>query len=98
MIERRPILDLISHLVLIIGVAIVAFPVYVAFVASTQTPEQAAMAPISLIPGDQFVKNYTAAIVSGASGNVSVPPVVIARPPSTSVCASTWAFSTTVLV
>jgi len=75
MIERRPILDLISHLVLIIGVAIVAFPVYVAFVASTQTPEQAAMAPISLIPGDQFVKNYTAAIVSGASGNVSVPPV-----------------------
>ena len=75
MIERRPILDMISHLVLIIGVAIVAFPVYVAFVASTQTPEQAAMAPISLIPGDQFLQNYAAVIVSGASGNVSVPPV-----------------------
>ncbi|MFC7517780.1 sn-glycerol-3-phosphate ABC transporter permease UgpE [Herbaspirillum sp. GCM10030257] len=75
MIERRPILDLISHLVLIIGVAIVAFPVYVAFVASTQTPEQAAMAPISLVPGDQFFQNYAAVIVSGASGNVSVPPV-----------------------
>lgn len=75
MIERRPILDLISHLVLIIGVVIVAFPMYVAFVASTQTAEQAAAAPLSLIPGDQFIANYAAVIVKGASGNVSVPPV-----------------------
>ncbi|WP_151636755.1 sn-glycerol-3-phosphate ABC transporter permease UgpE [Noviherbaspirillum aerium] len=75
MIERRPILDFISHLVLILGVAIVAFPVYVAFVASTQTPEQAAMAPISLIPGDQFFHNYASVIISGASGNAAVPPV-----------------------
>jgi len=75
MIERRPILDFISHLVLILGVAIVAFPVYVAFVASTQTPEQAAMAPISLVPGDQFFRNYAAVIISGASGNAAVPPV-----------------------
>jgi sn-glycerol 3-phosphate transport system permease protein len=75
MIERRPILDLIGHLVLILGVAIVAFPVYVAFVASTQTAEQAALAPISLIPGDQFFANYSAAFLSGASGNVAAPPV-----------------------
>ncbi|WP_334190782.1 sn-glycerol-3-phosphate ABC transporter permease UgpE [Noviherbaspirillum sp.] len=75
MIERRPILDLISHLVLIIGVVIVAFPMYVAFVASTQTAEQAAAAPLSLIPGDQFIANYSAVIIKGASGNVSVPPV-----------------------
>lgn len=75
MIERRPILDLISHLVLIIGAVIVAFPMYVAFVASTQTAEQAAAAPLSLIPGDQFIANYSAVIIKGASGNVSVPPV-----------------------
>ena len=75
MIERRPVLDFISHLVLIIGVAIVAFPVYVAFVASTQTAEQAAMAPLSLVPGDQFFANYSAVIVEGASGYVTAPPV-----------------------
>ncbi|NEX61433.1 sn-glycerol-3-phosphate ABC transporter permease UgpE [Noviherbaspirillum galbum] len=75
MIERRPILDLISHLVLILGVAIVAFPIYVAFVASTQTPEQANAAPLSLIPGTQFIENYSAVIVQGASGNAAVPPV-----------------------
>jgi sn-glycerol 3-phosphate transport system permease protein len=75
MIERRPILDFISHLVLILGVLIVAFPIYVALVASTQTPDQASAAPLSLIPGDQFIANYAAVIAKGASGNVSVPPV-----------------------
>ncbi len=75
MIERRAVLDFISHIVLILGVAIVAFPVYVAFVASTQTAEQAAMAPISLVPGTQFFNNYAAVFTQGASGYVTVPPV-----------------------
>src|SRR3954454_7523059 len=74
MIERRPILDLLSHLVLILGVAIVAFPVYVAFVASTQTAEQATLAPISLVPGNEFLKNYASVISQGASGNIAAPP------------------------
>ncbi|MEN3297398.1 MAG: sn-glycerol 3-phosphate transport system permease protein [Burkholderiales bacterium] len=75
MIERRPLLDFISHLVLIIGVAIVAFPIYVAFVASTQTAEQAAMAPLSLVPGTEFFANYSAVLSQGASGYISAPPV-----------------------
>jgi sn-glycerol 3-phosphate transport system permease protein len=75
MIERRPILDFFSHLVLILGVIIVAFPVYVAFVASTQTAEQANAAPLSLVPGTQFIENYAKIIVEGASGNAAVPPV-----------------------
>lgn len=75
MIERRPILDFISHLVLILGVLIVAFPIYVALVASTQTADQASAAPLSLIPGNQFIANYAAVLAKGASGNVSVPPV-----------------------
>ncbi|MDB5841895.1 MAG: glycerol-3-phosphate transporter [Herminiimonas sp.] len=75
MIERRPILDLISHLVLILGVLIVAFPIYVAFVASTQTATESALAPISLVPGSQFIANYSEVISKGASGNISMPPV-----------------------
>jgi sn-glycerol 3-phosphate transport system permease protein len=75
MIERRPILDFISHLVLIIGVAIVVFPIYVAFAASTQTLEQSNAAPLSLVPGTQLIENYSTIIVHGASGNVAVPPV-----------------------
>jgi sn-glycerol 3-phosphate transport system permease protein len=75
MIERRPILDFISHLVLLLGVLVVAFPVYVALVASTQTADQAAAAPMSLLPGDQLVANYSAVIAKGTSGNISMPPV-----------------------
>ena len=39
MIENRPWLTVITHLVLWVGIAIVAFPVYVTFVASTITAE-----------------------------------------------------------
>ena len=75
MIERRPILDAVSHLVLIIGAIIVIFPLYVAFIASTQTAEQSAMSPLSLVPGTEMVANYKTVLTQGASGNVSSPPV-----------------------
>ena len=75
MIERRPILDFISHLVLLLGVLVVAFPLYVAFVASTQTAEQAASAPLSLVPGKAFIDNYSTVLTKGASGNVAVAPM-----------------------
>jgi sn-glycerol 3-phosphate transport system permease protein len=76
MIERRPILDAVSHVVLIMGVLAVLFPLYVAFVASTQTAEQSAMSPISLIPGTELLNNYGTVLFKGASGNVSAPPVL----------------------
>lgn len=75
MIERRPLLDAVGYLVLIIGVIIVIFPLYVAFVASTQTAEQSAMSPLSLIPGTHLFNNYSVVLTQGASGNVSAPPV-----------------------
>ena len=37
MVENRPWLNFFTHLILILGVVVVVFPVYVAFVASTQT-------------------------------------------------------------
>ena len=40
MVEKRPFLDFLTHAVLILGVAIIAFPVYVTFVASTITAEE----------------------------------------------------------
>jgi len=37
MIENRPALTVLSHLVLILGVLIVAFPVYLTLVGSTHS-------------------------------------------------------------
>lgn len=73
MIERRPVLDFISHLLLIIGVAVIAFPLYMTFVASTQTAVEVAQAPMSLIPGEHFWSNYKHALF-GEPGS-GTPPV-----------------------
>ena len=40
MVERRPTLGVLAHVVLLLGVLVVAFPVYVALVASTHTAEE----------------------------------------------------------
>ncbi len=72
MVERRPLLDLISHVVLILGVAVIVFPLYVAFVASTQTAQEVAQAPMSLMPGPHFLENYWTVLTGSA---VNTPPV-----------------------
>ena len=55
MVERRPLATAISHLVLVLGVLIVAFPIYLTFIASTHTAREIAQqAPMSLLPGDNF--------------------------------------------
>ncbi len=66
MIERRPILTFIAHLILVIGVAVVFFPIYVTFVGSTQTAEQiSGSSPISLLPGTNMLESYRFALFGG---------------------------------
>jgi len=72
MVEHRPWLTWFTHAVLIIGVLIIAFPIYVAFVASTHELDALLQSPIPLLPGDAFLKNYTQALLGGAKA-VGVP-------------------------
>ncbi|AUL47162.1 glycerol-3-phosphate transporter [Bordetella trematum] len=72
MVERRPWLDILAHAVLLCGVVLVAFPVYVAFVASTQTAQEVAAAPMSLVPGSHLLENYARALGNGAGGSAPV--------------------------
>jgi sn-glycerol 3-phosphate transport system permease protein len=76
MVERRPALTFVSHLLLILGVAIVVFPVYVALIGSTQTADQIASShPLSLLPGDNFLYSYKLALFGGKtfSGSTIAP-------------------------
>jgi sn-glycerol 3-phosphate transport system permease protein len=77
MVERRPGLTLIAHLVLLLGVAIVAFPLYVTFIASTQTAEQIVQQrPMSLLPGSNLLQTYRVALFGGTTEYGSrIPPV-----------------------
>ena len=72
MIERRPFLDFLTHVVLILGVIVVAFPVYVVFVASSLTAEDVLQAPMTLIPGPHLIDNYSEVLTHGM-GNSATP-------------------------
>jgi sn-glycerol 3-phosphate transport system permease protein len=71
MIERRPGLTLLSHIVLIIGVLIVALPVYITFVASTHSNSDIIHPPMPLLPGTQLVENYSAVLTGTQAGGGS---------------------------
>jgi len=67
MIENRRFGNLSAHLVLIVGVVIVAFPVYLAVIASTHSADTIANGQLSLLPGGEFVENYRRALFIGTS-------------------------------
>jgi len=73
MVENRPWHDFFAHAVLIAGVILVAFPLYVTFIASTQTYEQIVDVPMPMVPGDKMVENYTQALSSGSERGSSAP-------------------------
>jgi sn-glycerol 3-phosphate transport system permease protein len=66
MIENRPAATVLAHLVLVLGVLTVGFPVYITFVASTQTAEQIVQnVPMSLLPGTNALESYRLALFGG---------------------------------
>jgi sn-glycerol 3-phosphate transport system permease protein len=73
MVERRPLLTFVRHAVLIAGIAVVLFPVYVAFVASTLSFDQVMHVPMSLWPGHHLLENYAAVISHGSTRGSSAP-------------------------
>jgi sn-glycerol 3-phosphate transport system permease protein len=77
MVENRPWLTFAAHAVLALGVLVVAFPVYMTFVASTH--DQAAMlsGPVPLVPGRYLVENYRTVLFSGLGASSSAPPVAL---------------------
>ncbi|PJG86028.1 sn-glycerol-3-phosphate ABC transporter permease UgpE [Conservatibacter flavescens] len=62
MVENRPWLTFFSHISLLICVALICFPIYLAFVASTQTAADVISSPMSLLLGGHGIENYTAAL------------------------------------
>jgi sn-glycerol 3-phosphate transport system permease protein len=69
MVERNRFLDVLTYLVLGLGIFVVMLPLYVAFVASTQTQEQVMAAPMSLLPGDRLLANYAEVLATGAGAS-----------------------------
>ncbi|MCZ8183742.1 MAG: sn-glycerol-3-phosphate ABC transporter permease UgpE [Beijerinckiaceae bacterium] len=73
MVQRRRLLDFLPHLILMLGVAIVAFPVYVAFIASTWDAATISNGSMPLRPGPHFAENYYRTIFIGTSSSTREP-------------------------
>jgi sn-glycerol 3-phosphate transport system permease protein len=79
MVERNRFLAVLTHLVLIVGILVVAFPVYLTFVASTHTHQEVIQFPMSLLPGDRLVENYRIALLGEGHGGGGGSHAPVAR-------------------
>lgn len=72
MIENRPWVTFFSHFILIVGVAIIVFPIYIAFVASTHLTEDV-ISTVQPWFGDQLIENYSTVLGAGKATAGGVP-------------------------
>ena len=75
MVEKRGTHGILAHVVMILGVFIVAFPLYLAFVASTHTAQEIVQAPMPLLPGSNIIDSYKGALFGRESSAGSNAPV-----------------------
>jgi len=71
MVEKRGKSLWFTHVLMILGVLIVFFPIWLAFVASTVTQADIVSPPMPLTPGGHFLENYKKALFSGINVPVS---------------------------
>ncbi len=74
MVEKRTFLSaILPHVVLILGVIVVFFPVYVAFVASTWDAATIANGQMGLRPGPHMLENYHRTLFVGTASSTREP-------------------------
>jgi len=73
-VENRPFLNFLAHLILIVGAAVVVFPVYVAFIASTHGGNDFLSGVVPLLPGPHIIENYATMLSSGMT-SAGAPPI-----------------------
>src|SRR5437016_8213199 len=64
---------LVPHAVLIAGLLLVLFPIYVAFVASSHPLSDIIEAPMTLVPGSRLVANFSEALSAGTAKTSGQP-------------------------
>ncbi|ELY6344453.1 sn-glycerol-3-phosphate ABC transporter permease UgpE [Cronobacter muytjensii] len=69
MIENRRGLTIFSHTILILGIAAILFPLYVAFVAATLDNQAVFATPMTLIPGTRLWENLKDIWINGVGAN-----------------------------
>ena len=77
MVERQGWNDVIAHVILCVGVFIVAFPVYLCFVGSTHPKELIATGSMPPWPGPLFWETYSQTLFKGATTTTRQPVITM---------------------
>jgi sn-glycerol 3-phosphate transport system permease protein len=77
MVENRPFVTFLSHLTVIVGLLIIAFPVWMSFVASTHDQETMLRPPVPLWPGKYMFENYWTVLTEGYRNRPGTVPLYI---------------------
>jgi sn-glycerol 3-phosphate transport system permease protein len=75
-IERRGTHGILAHVIVLVGVFIVAFPLYLALVASTHTAQEIVQRPMPLLPGSHMWESYKSALFGRETSAGSNAPVI----------------------
>ncbi|MBO6919160.1 MAG: sn-glycerol-3-phosphate ABC transporter permease UgpE [Rhizobiaceae bacterium] len=67
MVEKKGGSLWLTHALMIFGILIIFFPIWLAFVASTVTQPEIVKPPMPLLPGGHFIENYSRALFSGVN-------------------------------
>nr|WP_020674574.1 ABC transporter permease subunit [Geopsychrobacter electrodiphilus] len=78
MVEKTPVLDLFTYVVLIFGVVLVGFPILYALIAATLSLDEVSRVPMSMIPGDQLFNNMQEAWSRGHLGTQMLNSFIMA--------------------
>ena len=74
MVEHRHwSMHVLPHLILGLGVLLVVFPVYLAFVGATLDPATIANGQMGVVPGHRFIENMSRVLLAGAGGSTREP-------------------------
>jgi sn-glycerol 3-phosphate transport system permease protein len=78
MIERTPVLNAITHLVMAIGLILLILPIWIVFVASSHDYVTVNRVPLPLWPGSELVANYSKVWVTGNFGQTMLNSLIVA--------------------
>ncbi|KAB2776121.1 sn-glycerol-3-phosphate ABC transporter permease UgpE [Brucella anthropi] len=76
--ERTPILDVVCHAVLIIGIVLVCLPLYFVMVTGSLSQQDVLKVPMSWLPGDQFLFNSLEVLATISFGQLLVNTFIVA--------------------
>ena len=77
MVENRPFVTWLSHFVLIVGLVVIAFPVWMTFVASSHDQATMLQSPVPIWPGSHLIENYKEVLLDGYNSKRGTVPLYI---------------------